>query len=370
MAQLAPHEKLFIDTDFIDEDENHGSIACNDCHGGNPDDPDWKTAHNGIVKDPSYTCPEKTCGECHDHAGKNYRNSLHYSLRPFHVNIDKRSNPDKSINKTINTAMNNHCQSCHSSCGQCHISRPESVEGGLLDGHLFQKRPPMKETCTACHGSRIGDEYFGKHKGLKQDIHCQKYMKCEKCHTADEMHGDGKAYNSRYDVENGPKCLDCHKSIYSKKAENRANHLLHKDKVNCNVCHSQSYRNCYSCHVGRDNKGITYFKTKPSTLNFKIGLNPKKSSKKPERFVILRHVPVNKNLFDFYVKDGLTQFDSNPTWKMATPHNIRRKTEQNSSCNNCHGNNSLFLLEKDVSEEERKANRNVIVPESLIPGKQ
>ncbi|MBN2039449.1 MAG: hypothetical protein JW864_05375 [Spirochaetes bacterium] len=371
MEPLAPHEKLFVDTDFIENDENHGEIPCSECHGGDPNDPNWETAHKGLSKDPSYTDPEKTCGECHDHAGENYKNSLHYNLKPYHVLLDKRANPDKKVREKLNSAMDTHCLSCHSSCGQCHISRPNSVEGGLLSGHFFQKKPLMKQTCTACHGSRIGEEYSGSHEGLEPDIHSQKYfMKCEKCHTAEEMHGDGKIYNSRYDVENGPMCLKCHEKIYTDKSKARANHSLHKDKISCYVCHSQSYINCYSCHVGKDKNGISYFKTKPPALNFKIGLNPKKSLKRPENYVTLRHIPIDKKLFDFYVKDGLTQMNAVPTWKLTTPHNIQRITKQNSGCNNCHGNSSIFLLDKDVSSEEKDSNRNVIVPESMIPVKQ
>jgi len=86
--------------------------------------------------------------------------------------------------------------------------------------------------------------------------------------------------------------------------------------------------------------------------------------------VTLRHVPIARETFDFYVKDALSNFDALPTWKLATPHNIRLKTPQNSSCNACHGNESLFLLEKDVEDAEKEANRGVIVPASLIPRKQ
>jgi rhodanese-related sulfurtransferase len=70
----------------------------------------------------------------------------------------------------------------------------------------------MHTVCTACHGSRIEKEYFGKNEAISPDIHKQKYFKCTKCHTAEEMHGDGKDYKNRYEVENGPKCLDCRES--------------------------------------------------------------------------------------------------------------------------------------------------------------
>jgi thiosulfate/3-mercaptopyruvate sulfurtransferase len=367
---LAPHEKIFVDTDIL-EDENHGDIACDDCHGGDPEDPDWKTAHDDVVKDPTYPDATEVCGDCHDEINENYTKSLHVSLKPFTLIIDKRASRDKTVHSKIELAKKEQCFYCHSSCGQCHISRPDSVEGGFLDGHLYLKKPPMEEVCTACHGSRIKGEYFGENKGVLPDVHRERHMKCEKCHTGQEMHGDGKDYASRYAVENRPGCIDdCHKGIYTREAKNVITHRIHKDKASCYVCHAQPYKNCSSCHVGKDKDGLTFYKTKASWLDFKIGLNPLGTGKGSKKFVTLRHVPVDRGTFDFYVKDALNNFDSLPTWKFATPHNIRRKTPQNSSCNACHGNEPLFLLEKDVEDKEKAANKAVIVPVKLIPRKQ
>jgi thiosulfate/3-mercaptopyruvate sulfurtransferase len=52
---------------------------------------------------------------------------------------------------------------------------------------------------------------------------------------------------------------------------------------------------------------------------------------------------------------------------MDTPHTIQRITPQNKSCNNCHGNASLFLQETDVSDWEREANARVVVPKESLP---
>ena len=369
MEPLAPHEKILVDSDIL-EDENHGEIACHECHGGNPGDADWKTAHEGVVRDPTYPDAAAACGDCHDEINEHYQKSLHVSLRPYKIVTDTRANPNAVVRNKLAGAMNAHCFHCHGSCGQCHISRPNSVEGGFLDGHLFQKKPPMEEVCTACHGSRIRQEYFGEHEGTQPSVHRKMDISCDGCHAGEEMHGDGKEYANRFEVENGPKCVDCHEEIYERDAENVITHRIHKDKASCHVCHSQQYNNCSACHVGKDKKGLPFYKSKASWLDFKIGLNPLKSEKRPEKFVTLRHVPIARETFDFYVKDALSNFDALPTWKLATPHNIRLKTPQNSSCNACHGNESLFLLEKDVEDAEKEANRGVIVPASLIPRKQ
>jgi hypothetical protein len=191
-------------------------------------------------------------------------------------------------------------------------------------------------------------------------------MECTDCHLGDEMHGSGKASFDRYAQTNRAKCESCHqesaagKEVKKGKLLKHPSHAIHKDKVSCQVCHSASYKNCYNCHVAKDKKGIAYFKTDPSVMGFKIGKNPSPTKDRPETYVTVRHVPIHKGLFDYYVKDGLTNFDKLPTWKLATPHTIQLKTPQNQDCLSCHDNESFFLSKKDVTKEELKANEKVI----------
>ncbi len=367
MAPLEPYEKVLVDEDFL-EDDPHGEIACVDCHGGNPEASSFEEAHKGVVKDPSWPDPVKTCGECHEKIAGVGGSSLHFTLASFRSVVGARLSDDPRVRKKVlDEAMGIHCYHCHSSCGACHVSRPEEVEGGLVEGHYFQKTPPMATNCTSCHGSRVEKEYLGKNKGLPPDVHYAKRgMKCVACHKGVEMHGTGKAYDYRYKVENLPRCEDCHKEVLGAKSKVKA-HKIHKDKVSCHVCHSVAYKNCYNCHVGKDAQGLPYFKTEKSELGFKIGLNPLRDSRHPYKFVTLRHVPVNPSIFDYYVKDAMANFDRLPTWKFATPHNIQRVTPQNKKCSSCHGRKELFLLEDDVPPEERTANRAVIVPEDELP---
>jgi len=173
------------------------------------------------------------------------------------------------------------------------------------------------------------------------------------------MHESGKDHFDRYAVENRAKCVNCHTG----EDDENPDHVLHKDKVSCQVCHSVSYKNCFNCHLLKGKTGNSYFETDPSVMAFKIGLNPKPTEERPEKYVTVRHIPVNKGLFDFYVKDGLTKFDDAPTWKLTTPHNIQLSTPQNESCLSCHNNSKLFLKKQDVRSEELKANKGVIVPD-------
>ena len=75
----------------------------------------------------------------------------------------------------------------------------------------------------------------------------------------------------------------------------------------------------------------------------KIGLNYDKGARCKLRVYAGAHIPVDPDLFAFYVKDALTNFDKVPNWKRTSPHNIQRKTWQNANCNNCHGKKELFL---------------------------
>ena len=277
MEQLALYEKLFVDEEVLEEDENHADLSCSDCHKGNPDDKNWKTAHNGLVKDPSYPS-EGVCLDCHDIDAAKYENSMHYHTRPLVDLVLKRAGKNPEMRNHIEKAAEVHCSSCHASCGQCHVSRPAYAGGGLLSAHEFVKRPPMQEVCIACHGSRVGSEYLGKNESCQPDVHYKKaYMTCEKCHKAEQMHGDGRTYARRHDVENGPKCTECHESIYASEAAARSTHMTHKDRVSCQVCHSQSYTNCFDCHVALSKEGQPYYEIGGHSLDFKIGLNPSRS---------------------------------------------------------------------------------------------
>ncbi len=341
----------------------HGDMACQDCHGGNPEAGEMADAHHGIVADPTFPDPSQTCGDCHEEIVESIGRSLHYTLGFYRPIILKRAAQNHSLIKKIDQGMKNHCYQCHSSCGQCHISRPDSVEGGFVSGHLFSKKPDMTEQCTACHGSRIGKEYLGRTG--RGDVHfVKKQMDCTSCHGS-SLHNETRAESQdRYGTDL-PRCENCHPAdeAYNKIEQ----HNRHAGKVQCQVCHAQKYANCFGCHVGKDGNGLTFFKNSKTVDMFKIGLNPQQNKRRPFKWVLLRHVPTNPNIFDHYAKDALINFNTLPTWKYTTPHNIQRKTFQNRDCNNCHGKAGLFLTLKDVALPS--ANRKVVVAEENIPAK-
>jgi thiosulfate/3-mercaptopyruvate sulfurtransferase len=223
----------------------------------------------------------------------------------------------------------------------------------------------MQNNCTACHGSRIGDEYLGKNAGIPGDIHWTKQgMTCNDCH-GDKIHGTGEIVADRYHTVSA-QCEDCHQEVWTN-IEGNPQHEQHVGELSCYVCHATTYKNCYSCHVALSKEGIPYRNSEPSELQFKIGQNPIRSRENPYKYVVLRHPPTNPNIFDYYGEDLLPDFDALPTWKYATPHNIQLHTAQNESCESCHGNEAIFLTEDDLKIDEVKANQNVVVPEIPNP---
>ncbi len=359
MAQLEPQAKVLVSEEFLESE--HGEISCESCHNGNPAAKDKAGAHKDFEPHPSIKIPEQACGECHEEIVATAKTSLHATLSTFPKVLKTRTSDDKW--HEVDSSRAGHCAGCHTSCGGCHVSRPKFAKKGFVDGHMFNKTSDPINQCTACHGSRVGMEYYGA-RGVG-DVHADKEnMSCESCHDAAEMHASGEGLTSRYHLEEISKCQDCHKDLqYGSVRE----HTIHLDKVQCQVCHSQTYVNCYSCHTGKDDKGLRYFTNQKEVEGMKIGLNH--DEKAGYEYMLVRHVPTDLEMFEYYVKDAFPNFDNTPIWKRTSPHNIQRKTWQASSCNNCHGNRDLFLAEADLLDYEKGANKKVVVPDSKIPKK-
>jgi thiosulfate/3-mercaptopyruvate sulfurtransferase len=336
-------------------------VGCVICHGGDSRAEEKEVAHVGVLSDPS----DGDCNTCHADVAHVSELSLHTTLNGFRSVLEARGG-DLSEGTALATAFENHCQECHTTCGQCHVSRPEQSEGGLVSGHEFRKTPSMQYNCVACHGSRVGDEYLGQNEGVPADIHwSQETMLCTDCHSQ-EMHGSGETPESRYLNLNTAKCEDCHEDVWLNTADN-PQHEQHLSDLQCQVCHSVSYKNCYGCHIALDQEGLPCRTTEPSQMQFEIGYNPVRSSSRSSQYVVLRHVPTCVGTCEYYGADLLVDFSALSTWKYATPHNIQLQTPQNESCEACHGNEEIFLTEADVRPEEMQANRGVIVTEIPNP---
>ena len=356
----------------------HGKIPCTSCHNGVDNTGDKKLAHSGdFIKHPSDRAMEK-CASCHPNIVSKAHNNIHNGwgqksmlvLRYGYVytNVNDLPNKFEQLPAKLKEGYNTNCAKCHGGCGDCHVNRPKAGGGGLLNGHNFTK-PDMLNQCTACHSSRVAHAYFGLAPGSSPDVHQTKGMKCMNCHTTDEIHGDGKIYDQRYKVPSLPKCEKCHQGI----ATSNMYHAVHINTFNCNVCHSQNYNNCGSCHIGGEGARI------PSYQSFKIGINPIPETK-PYKYATLRRSLMAPDSWELYGVSNLQNFAVRPTYKYATPHNIRRWTsrtqvDQGKPCyDNCHiikegntfRNKELYLFNSDLHEEwEKEASRSVTVDGKL-----
>ncbi len=345
----------------------HGSGTCQSCHQGAADltFETMDEAHTGMIRDPSAV---GACDGCHAGIVAANANSLHTNLWGEKKVIEQRG--DCTFEGSgYETYFDQKCAGCHTTCGQCHVSRPNSVGGGFPKtftylSHSFQPTPHMTEQCTACHGSRVGTDFLGQIEGNLPDAHYSRGMRCEACHSAEEIHGDdqhvGDHYEHRYEVATMPRCEDCHDGV------SNSYHSAHVGgfgpELQCQVCHSQPYKNCTNCHnliADPEEK----FDIEPSRVQFKIARNPRTDYRGEYEFVVVRHVPVDPGT---YADWGLTldpaSYTSLPTWKYASPHNIRRWTAQTTlpdggSCStSCHGTpdgpEGFFLRESDLYEAD------------------
>ena len=359
MPPVEAWEKVWVDRETYASDV-HAFIACTACHGGQP--VRSMSAHEGLIADPSAD-PETGCGACHPNIAPYAADSLHATLRGYDTALYERSIPENHA--ALEFMQSYHCNECHATCGDCHIAQPDSVGGGLLEGHAFVRQPPMSQTCTACHGSRVKNEYYGLNEGLPGDVHLrQARLACTDCHSGDQMHGMGEAQGAehRYDGAREPQCEDCHADQIGV-GSGILQHEIHGTEIlSCQACHSVAYTNCTNCHVDRTEDDVPFYKIEEHSVGFYLGRNPLRSAERPYRYVPVRHVPIDPESFSAYGEDLLPNFLNRPTWTYATPHNIQRNTPQTESCTSCHGNADIFLTADKVAEAERAgANLNVIV---------
>ncbi len=356
MAPMEPWQRVWIDAETYSEDL-HSAINCTDCHGGQSVD-DMQLAHEGLTATPGDDAVA-TCGNCHPDIAPAAMGSLHTTLAGYDTVLHARSAPEHT--ETLEVMESYHCNSCHTTCGDCHISQPVSVGGGLLDGHAYAETPPMSRTCSACHGSRVTNEYFGLNEGIPSDVHFRERMACTACHTGDEIHGIGTDADHRYAGEQEPTCESCHEDQIGVGSGIEQHEVHGTELLSCQTCHSTTYTNCINCHVEQTDAQQPFYTVEEHFLDFAIGRNPRQDAERPYRYVPLRHVPIDIDSFSFYGPNLLPNFDLLPTWVYSTPHNIQRITPQNSSCLSCHGNDAVFLTADRVVAEELAANASVIV---------
>ena len=339
----------------------HNTPGCIACHGGTSGTINFAEAHKGLLPKASAQ-PSKACASCHVGVVADARTSLHRMQWGFQTALEARG-ADFTHPEMVQ-AYGEQCTACHADCGDCHVSRPAVVGGGLTAGHAFTvtRQVSVTSPCGDCHNATVNADYTGAHEGIEPDVHWQRMkLSCMSCHAIDQVHGGSQV--GRYDEAPEPSCTQagCHEQETIVGAGN-LQHTIHTRTVQCQVCHAAGeYSSCQGCHTDQDARGKPTHKLDKQGLTFKIGRNPLQSKDRPWTYVLLRPSPAATGLFDAYGEDLLPEFESAPTWALATPHNMQRVTPQNSGCNNCHGQEDLFLTNQDLTPDELEANRSVIV---------
>jgi thiosulfate/3-mercaptopyruvate sulfurtransferase len=214
---------------------------------------------------------------------------------------------------------------------------------------------------------------LGQNEGYVPDVHRFKPggSQCTFCHDGMEMHGSGQTFDYRYLNTDMPRCEDCHE-------DSRLSNIYHQmhvaydflPQLSCQVCHSQPYKHCNGCHTG--GAGITG----SSYIKFKIGKNKfnLEAANRNYDYVTVRHIPIAPDTYASWGIPDLPNFNSEPTWKYATPHNIQRWTAQtdtsgtNGDCGaNCHKSEEYYLLTKELLDYEIEANKDIVMDDKINP---
>jgi len=386
---LEPWQKVFINlgnnTEVAQLDYHLDNLTCVDCHSGDNSKPNnMAEAHTGLIADPSEynTSGQNSCSAagCHETTSEHYKNSLHQQLWGERKMVAIRSGVETFAEcpQTTKDGFNHECASCHATCGDCHISIPNSAGKGLINSHKFNKTPDSQNNCMACHGSRVAHDF-------EKDYHAKKeHFDCLDCHSKIEMHSAADENVDRYQYEHLPSCEEsgCH---IAGNTLNTANtyHNMHFNDLSCFVCHSQEYNNCTDCHVNHEWQTDQEYQDNNPEEDFKIGLNPIKTDDGRLRFkyATLRHIPIEQDGYTYWGSDRLPAYDVLPSWKYTSPHNVNRFTARTDTsggkfCSeSCHANNpdnrKYYLFRDSVAARwptEVKANESVFVDGHLPSG--
>jgi thiosulfate/3-mercaptopyruvate sulfurtransferase len=371
-----PYDRVYMGGEGYQDykKSGHYEIGCVGCHNGVDNTDDKIIAHSGdFITHPSMFSEEK-CGSCHRDIVNKFKTSIHNGMgQKRKVAIRSGLNGSDDFNKLPAHQIegyNANCATCHGTCGNCHVVRPPIGGGGLAKGHSFTREPDMINVCVACHVSRGGHAYLGIASGTQPDVHLTKMSyNCVDCHSGAELHGDGTKVEQRYAYKQLPKCEDCH----TDQQTTNYYHVAHYDDFNCQVCHSQDYNNCGSCHIHGDGARI------PAYLGFKIAANPIPGIKTGYDLTLVRRTLAARDNWDKYGVPDYANFNALPTYNYTSPHNIlrwtsRTNTAQGKGCSsNCHirndngtlVNKELYLFQEDLLDWEMGATKYITVDNKL-----
>lgn len=338
-------DQMLVSPQFLQD--VHGKFDCIVCHKGDPGAGTAEKAHGGDFIAAPTADGGVVCASCHKEIVTNFQSSLHFNVTGvLNANIGYFPKGHEGVVIAENL-MQTTCLACHATCGTCHVDKPiQSGGGGLQNGHLFAKKPDDKLVCAGCH-YRMGPMYLNK------DVHAKKGIGCQDCHTNQvEMHGNGIPMDDmEADADSAASCEGCHLTA----ATTNEAHEIHNDFVSCRACHATEYMSCYGCHSGKEEK---------VKWEMKLGVG------EDGKLTTFIHVPT---VPDSYKHLGITLTDEylakKVSWLPYAAHTIQKapilKKGAKSMCENCHGNEDIFITEKNTKKNPLDAK---LIPK-VLPGK-
>ena len=166
-----------------------------------------------------------------------YEKSLHFSSRGLKYWYAKENGGLERITGIPFSRLR--CNTCHvRSCDTCHVKE--------VDGKPVYSLEAAKAgtACLKCHDMESRTIALKNPADPAADVHFARGMKCMDCHSAREVHGDGKSYDSMQ----SPGLLDtscekCHADLSRCPSSS-----VHGAKVSCGACHVRDLPSCYNCH--------------------------------------------------------------------------------------------------------------------------
>jgi hypothetical protein len=135
------------------------------------------------------------------------------------------------------------CVECHGPTKADGTPNGDDYEPGCDDCHGVNGAV-SQDQCLSCHGRQKSEIGAGD-----SDVHRDAGFVCWDCHSQEEMHGDGNAYNSM--LEPGAIATDCEDCHVDYEHEGTSNDFMinsHLEELHCTACHSQTATTCYNCH--------------------------------------------------------------------------------------------------------------------------
>lgn len=167
-----------------------------------------------------------------------FRKSLHSTTGGMAYWYDKKNGGLETLTGIPYHDARLDCLNCHvASCDACHTIDKE----GVLSYSVQAARD--QAVCLRCHKRARAIMKIDK-EAKQEDVHFSRNMGCISCHTARDVHGDGREYSSM--KEKGAidaQCEKCHDSIAPS-----ASHKIHGDKLECKACHIRRVVSCTNCH--------------------------------------------------------------------------------------------------------------------------